>query len=257
MRLPSLHQSFPKIASKLKLYVFLFILAGAIVTGLFYLSDFFSIKSIEVVSELPADKIIGINTLKNKNIFFLSVKESEEALLSQNPGVAHISIQKHYPNSLIILIRPTAPLAYLRLNGGYALLDDNSKIVAKTKTPEKPLPLINFYQLFDFAQMRIGETLIYKEMVAAIYLLKSAQDLNLRVESIDINGLSMIVFNVKNPARGGESHPTDMPVTILFSGEKNKDKQAFELETIIKRFKIEAKEFKTLDFRFDKPVVTF
>ncbi len=257
MQLPSLLRPLQKIAVRLKIYTFLLMLAVLIVIGLLLFTQFFSVHRIEIHGDTNENNPIGLDTLKNKNIIFLSTKEFEKIILDQNPTIATISITKKYPDALIIIIRSSSPLAYLKLNGGFALLDEKAKVLAKVKSTSLKLALINFYQLFDFQQMSIGDTLNYREITTTNYLLKKSQDLNLVVESIDINGLSMIVFNVKYPSTKEEGQPASRQVTILFNGEKDKEKQGFELETIIKRFKIEAKEFKALDFRFDKPVVSF
>ena len=42
---------------------------------------------------------------------------------------------------------------------------------------------------------------------------------------------------------------------IIFSLEKNRTIQAYQLETLIKQFQIEGKEFVSLDLRFDKPII--
>ena len=39
--------------------------------------------------------------------------------------------------------------------------------------------------------------------------------------------------------------------------KKNLDKQEYELRTIVKQFLIQGKKFKSLDLRFNKPVVKF
>ena len=44
---------------------------------------------------------------------------------------------------------------------------------------------------------------------------------------------------------------------IIFSYEKNLNDQISSLQAILKQLTIEGKRFKNLDFRFDKPVVSF
>ena len=43
---------------------------------------------------------------------------------------------------------------------------------------------------------------------------------------------------------------------FLFSAEKDKEIQIYQVEEICKEFKIKGKEFQIIDVRFDKPVVT-
>ena len=63
--------------------------------------------------------------------------------------------------------------------------------------------------------------------------------------TIDIKGQDMLVFNLESDKE------------IIFSNKKEKELQDYQLEFIIKQFKIEGKEFKKIDLRFEKPVVTF
>lgn len=45
--------------------------------------------------------------------------------------------------------------------------------------------------------------------------------------------------------------------TVIFNPSKNLDMQVRSLQIILSRLTIEGKRFKSLDFRFDKPVVSF
>jgi hypothetical protein len=44
---------------------------------------------------------------------------------------------------------------------------------------------------------------------------------------------------------------------VTMAAQKNVDSQISSLQLILKRIKIEGKTFKSLDFRFDTPVITF
>ena len=63
--------------------------------------------------------------------------------------------------------------------------------------------------------------------------------------TIDIKGQDMLVFNLIDGKQ------------IIFSNSKDKNTQNYQLELIIKQFKIEGKEFKKIDLRFDKPIISF
>ncbi len=141
-------------------------------------------------------------------------------------------------------IEPAQAAAYFKLNKGFAALDENGKIINKSENKILDLPVINYYQQFDFFQLNLGSRIDYKDLTTALFLVKKSHDINLKIDSIDINGLSMIVFNLKDKK-------------IYFTSQKSSEEQAYELETLIKQFKIEAKDFKTLDLRFDKPIVSF
>ena len=44
---------------------------------------------------------------------------------------------------------------------------------------------------------------------------------------------------------------------IIFSSEKEAGSQLFQLQQIVKQFKVEGRAFKEIDLRYDKPVVRF
>ncbi|MBI4008910.1 FtsQ-type POTRA domain-containing protein [Candidatus Roizmanbacteria bacterium] len=199
---------------------------------------------------MPNFKLRDIDSFKKRNLLFLSTKNIEKIILAKNPNIKSVSVVKKYPQTLMLFLELSKSEAYLMLNTGLATLDENGKVLYKTKTKDQDLPLLNFYQKFDYSQINAGESLDYKEIITALFLLTKLKNLNQKVESIDINGLSMIVFNVKDFA-------SNRQIKLLFTTEKDKQKQAYELEIIIKQFKIEAREFKILDLRFDKPIITF
>ena len=82
----------------------------------------------------------------------------------------------------------------------------------------------------------------YNDIKTTLFFLKKLGELDLGVANVDINGLNMIRLNLKSGV-------------ILATTEKDLETQAYQLEKIIKQFRIEGKEFETLDLRFDKPVV--
>ena len=67
-------------------------------------------------------------------------------------------------------------------------------------------------------------------------------DLELKINSIDISSLDMLGFNLDGKK-------------LLFTTEKPVETQAYILEKVVGQFKIEGKDFKSLDLRFDKPVI--
>lgn len=243
-------QFFQKIFPKISLY-FLIILSTSIIFFILgYVKSYFQIKTILVEGESFNNQIKGLENLKGSNIFFLTDNQIRVTLVKDNPSIQLDEIVKELPDKLILRLKHIEPIVALKLNQGYALLSNEGKILKKGKTSSN-LPVINFYQQFDYFQIVTGNTLDYKEIVTTLFLLKKSQGLNLKVESIDISGLSMIVFNLKDTTSAGQEQK------IIFTSERDIRKQSYELETTIRQFKIEAKDFKVLDLRFDKPVVKF
>jgi len=247
----SFKQFFRIILPKLRISIFI---AAAALTGflvLRYVNSYFQIKTIHVEGEVPTDQIRGLENLKGTNLYFLTDGYISDILVKNNPDIQINQIIKELPNKIILKLKYIQPIAKLKLNVGFAQLSVEGKILKKSKPRSAGskqnvagLPIINFYQQFDYYQISTGNNLGYEEIVTALFLLEKSQELDLKIETIDISGLTMIVFNLKDKK-------------IIFTSEKPSKKQAFELEAIIKQFKIEAKEFKVLDLRFDKPIVKF
>ena len=241
----------PKFLPKAKLYFLITFIAFSLFLLLLGINSYYQLRIIQIEGSTPKDHILGLDSFKGTNLYFLSTGSIIDAVNKNNPNILIDEVVKEFPDKIVLKIKYIEPIAHLKLNVGYAELSDEGKILKKIKTIEtrskqkdKQLPIINFYQQFDFSQIIPGNTLDYEEVVVALFLLKKCNDLDLKIESIDISGLNMIVFNL-------------IDKKIIFSAEKDKDKLALELEAIIKQFKIEAKDFKILDLRFDKPIVRF
>ncbi|OGK25194.1 hypothetical protein A2954_03585 [Candidatus Roizmanbacteria bacterium RIFCSPLOWO2_01_FULL_37_12] len=247
----SLKQSFRKAYPKFKVYALITAVACLIFFIFIFLNSYFEVKTIRIHGDVRREKISGLKNLKGTNLYFLSNDSLAKTINKSNPTIMVEEITKEYPNILNIRVKQLEPIAQLRLNTGFAHLSETGKILKKIKQRVNQFPLINFYQQFDYYQLSIGNTLDYEELLTALLLLKKCQDLEVEIESIDISGLSMIVFNLKAPPDG------EAVRKILLSAEKNKEKQANELETLLIQFKVKAQDFKVLDLRFDKPIVKF
>ena len=234
---------FRKILYKLRVYALIIIAAFAIFFILLTFNSYFRLRTIHIEGDIESDQITGLESLKGKNLYFLSTDSVTDVISGNNPNIAVDEVVKEFPNRLIIKLRSMDAIAQLKLNAGFAQLSVEGKIVKKRKTVSS-LPIINFYQQFDYYQINLGNTLDYKEILTALFLLKICQNLDLEVESIDINDLSMIVFNLKERE-------------FIFSAEKDMRKQGIELATLLTQFRVKTQDYKVLDLRFDKPIVKF
>lgn len=213
--------------------------------GLFSLFYYgFQIKSIKIVSSVPLS-LRGLSDIKNKNNVLLSDEEIVKNIQKTNPSVKKVRVQKKYPNEIILTIDVHQPIAALRVHDGVYILSADGTLLERTKAkPSSKLPLISSYQVFPYTAHYPGQQIELKEIVTALFFVNGMKETGLPCEHIDIKSLDMIVCNVRNK-------------TILFTSQKDATVQQYELQTIIRQFKIEGKDFKSLDVRFDKPIVTF
>lgn len=209
-----------------------------------FVSSFFTIQRI-VVSGNGRKEIRGLEVYKNQNLLFLSTVSIEQNIRSRNPFLARVQAIKQYPRTLIVHIFSDEPVAAFVVSGGYYLLSSDARIIARIREPAKAsYPPIEYYQKFSYDSFKPGDTLDFADIKTALFFLKKMQDLDLVVNSIDINGLNMIVCKMKH-------------AEVIYTTEKNVTMQAYELQTVVRQLKVTGKSFRVLDLRFDKPVITF
>lgn len=211
----------------------------------FYAFDrVFSIKRIEVHSESKTPPTIrGIELYYRDNLVFLNQKKLDADLAKKNPQFKRITSEKKFPSSIILTVEMSQPIAALEVSqGGYFQLAADGRILEKVK--RKPtVPLIIYSQKLNYMFFSPGDLVEYSDLQTALYFLQKTEEIGMRVDTIDIAGRSMIRLNLKNRQ-------------ILFTTEKDKNLQTYQMATIVKQFAIAGHDFKVLDLRFDKPLIS-
>ena len=96
---------------------------------------FFKVKKIEVINNdriNQEDIIEKLDYLYDKNIFFLE-KESLKKLLSTISFLEKIEVKKKYPDTIIIKVYETYPLAIIYKNNKQYIIDNKSNLIAFDK----------------------------------------------------------------------------------------------------------------------------
>lgn len=205
----------------------------------FIIQIFFSISLIEIsgISDLK-----GLNTLKNKLIFLVSTKKTEQKLYFLNPNVKSIKIIKIYPNKIKINVEKDDVTAILEVFNGYFYLSSEGRIIEKRKDKNSAFPLMYYYQKLQFNEYDTGETLKDKDIKYSLFFAKAFSFDEIKIDTIDINGLDMLIL------KKGEK-------TYFFTTTKDKEIQYNELKTIIEKFRKGNVKYKSIDLRFNKPIV--
>lgn len=212
--------------------------------GLFYfINQFLLIKTVTVEGD-TVNSLNGMSIIYNKNILFLQEAQVSKILIDQNPEIRSVDITKNFPNKIILFIKLYEPYVVMPSNRGYLILSENGRIIEKSNKNTFSLPIINYYQKINHDSVNPGDKIDYKDVQVSLHFLGQIQDLGMRPNTIDINGLDMILFNLDDKK-------------ITFTTEKSIDIQDYELTQVIKQFKIEGRTFKNLDLRFDKPIIQF
>ncbi|MCX7881287.1 MAG: hypothetical protein N2482_02105 [Patescibacteria group bacterium] len=208
------------------------------------MKKFFLIKQLEIEC---LDKNIRKQVVlffKDKNLLFFSPQKTEKEIIKRYPLIKKVFFQKKLPDKLMLKIELEKPLAVLKTNGGYLFLNEEGKIIIKKKGFDNNYPLINFYQQIDYSSFNLGKKIDFKDVLASLFFLKKIKDLGLKINQVEIKDLNMIVLKLREKE-------------IIISAEKKKEVEVYQLLTILRYFKIEGKEFKVLDLRFDKPIIKF
>ncbi len=231
-----------KLRKTLKIIVVL-LLGLFLFAGMFLLYHHTQVAAITIQGASKNQDIRSVQLLKGQSFFLVDTARVEREILAANPLVRAITVQKMWPNEVIISITNHTPIARLQVGNGYFILSEDATILEKTREKTaSPLTEISYYQNFDYHTYQPGAYLNYKDIVSSIFFLQKALELNLRIDNIDINGLNMIVFSLQDKR-------------ILFTTEKSLESQLYELQSIIRQFKVEGKDFEELDLRFDRPIV--
>lgn len=217
---------------------------AALSGGLYYVDSTYRIKHF-VISNDPHMVVAGLPSIQNKYIFLTSEDEIADIITRTNPSVKAATVIKEYPDTIKLSLTRYQPVAYLKSQEGYFLLAEEGIIIGKSGDQEKKnVPVISYYQSIPFAQYQAGTRLPAKDIRDSIFFLGKLGEMGIKINSIDIVGFHMLGLYTDEKK-------------YFFSSEKERNIQIYHIEQAINRFKDEEKEYKTIDVRFEKPVITF
>ncbi len=232
-----------KSSRKLK-YLTSVVLAIILFLILIFADKYFSVINIIVDSPDKAGTIFGLEDYRHSNLILLSTDEMAKTLKKQNPEVKEATVTKIYPRTVVVKISLYKPLAVIDNGDGYLFLSEDGRILSRSSRNSLSLPIIHYYQKLNRYMFVVGDWINFQDMSFALHFIKTMNDLNMIVDQVDINGADMILCKLDNRQ-------------IVFTTEKSIQLQDYELEQIVRQFKIDGKAFKSLDLRFEKPVVKF
>ena len=237
------NSSFPIFLRKLKkilIFSFYFFLIFFI---LYYLRLSLLIKKIEVISK-EKNNLLGAKEYINKDLLLVSGKNIASILKQKNPLIKDIVVKKKLPNSLILILEMYEPLADIITSNGYFRISEDGRILLKLKNYDKFYPLITYYQKLNYYSYSSGDFIKLKDIITSLYFLKFLQNSFLVIDSVDIKDKDMLVFNLENKK-------------IILTNNKEIGLQEYTLDEILKSLRVTGKSFKTIDLRFNKPVIEF
>jgi cell division septal protein FtsQ len=219
---------------KLLRLLFFFIIVASLFV--FFICNFFQVKKV-IVSHVYED-IRGLTIFEKKSLFFIDTNKSEKLLLDLNPKIREIKIKKVYPHSLAVNIVLRQPVAKIQKGETEIGVDKDGIILFETKVKGMKLPYI---QMTD-GSLKVSGLTDWRIVKAAkiIYLLSQ--------ESIE---LDQILLNNEQNLIDIYLEDTEIVAPYII------DPAVFSasLQVIVHRFRIEGKNIRKIDFRFEKPIV--
>lgn len=201
------------------------------------LPGIFRIRSIETNAK-PSD-MEGFPLLGDQYLFTVSESKVKQFLL-KNPTIKNVVIKKQYPGTLKIEVVYRQEVAQINTNKGIYIVDGDGFVFEKVSTPSA-LPVLKL----DNKEVDLNTNITQKNIKTALKILEISEDKNLLfTDIIPLNDetISLIMRQTTQVIIGTNAKPEDI---------------VSSLQMIVRRFTIEGKTIGKIDFRFDKPVVTF
>jgi cell division septal protein FtsQ len=247
--------------SILKILFFLIFLGG--VAFIVFKSGFFTVRKITCWWEkdsCPPEIWNELTSLTfGKNLIFLKKEEISKKFLSEHYVVKNLKIKKVLPNKLVFELEKRKEVAVLgfelkleekettssgkpvfETTKDFFLVDEEGVVIKKENDPLLPLILLS-----EQLSLNVGQQVPQREIVEAIKFLTTLR----------LNLLEPKIAKITSPysltvwLKDGEE--------VVFSLKKEIQVQVDSLQFILSRSKIEGKEIKKIDLRFDKPVVSY
>lgn len=234
----------PFLKSKFAPFFLFIVVFSTVFAGLYFLDTTFRVKHIILEPQNKRNESLrGVEDLKEEYLFFLDEQEVISKVKNSNAYVKNVEVTKQYPDTLSLQISYYIPLAILTVPDGYFLLGDEGVILEKSRKQfTQKLPLITYYQNVPFAHYQAGQQLNFADIKDSLYYLQTLSSLKQTINSIDIKGFHMLGLYTSDEV-------------YIFSAEKDRDQQVYQLEAVMREFMISGKKIESLDVRFDRPVV--
>ncbi len=196
----------------------------------------FSIEHVEIIGQ-------GVNIAIDekklpKNLLFFPSEAVVKSLLSENSMIDRVQVQKKYPHTLVILVTPRVPFVNVRQNDRYVEVD-RTGFVLGVSDGMAPLPVISF----PVPSIIVGKRITDETFMHALALLEKTKT----TVSIDL------LDEYDSASFRATMGQTDIIIPQLGEYEHI----ATTLQMLLAGFRIKGTLPKTIDLRFDKPIVTF
>jgi hypothetical protein len=183
----------------------------------------------------------AFSSLAGENIFFFDIQKAKEEFLAENSQISQVSFNRRLPNSLEVNLVGRKPAFIITTDKvSWFLVDEKGVLISRAK-PSAILPKIVFPQSYQFKE---GKQLKSSFSQKVFILAKTLKLFFVPFDELEVE------FPDCFSLQTGETK-------VIFSSQKSVKFQVASLQLILSRSRIEGKIPIKVDFRFDKPILSY
>lgn len=217
--------------------IFFIIIAIIISIGTAQLiNQHFSIEHVEIIGK-SVNISIDEKKLPNNLLFFPSVSVIR-SILSENSMIERVQIEKKYPHTLVIHVSQRTPFVKLLQNDEYIEVDRTGFVLGASAGKEL-LPVVTF----PVSSVIIGSRVTDEKFMHVLAFLEKTKEI--------------ISFDYLDEYDSASFRAVMGQTDIIIPQQEAYERITTTLQTLMTGFRIKGTLPKTIDLRFDKPIVTF
>ena len=147
----------------------------------------------KVYTQKDIRAVADVNT--GENMIMLNQSSLEKRITTKLPYIGSVELKKKVPDTVIIIPKETKATICIKNNDEYLLLDNNYKLLEKTKKANKKLMAINGLKI---EKCEVGKTVTFKEQDLFQYtqtIQKALAKTKLKINYIDLkNNADVTVY---------------------------------------------------------------
>ncbi len=207
-----------------------------------------TVSHIDMVRVAGNAQVIGSNTLYGTSMLW-GVTDREKQLQDANPHIEKLVLVRKWPDTLVLMTVARKPVAWIQADAGVMTVDTNGYVLRRERdesaTRSAELTQISLFQRLAFDQYQVGDRLTINQLHSALAILEYlTQREALAVKHIAIGSANVIRCSVED-------------AEIIFAADKDVQVQGYVLHQLLEQFTRSGRTYRTIDLRFDKPVVVF
>ncbi len=204
------------------------IFIGFLITR-FLNSSIFEVKTVYL--DASREDLPDLSIFQEKqNWLFFEEKKITDNILKKYPDIKSVSVKKIFPNTILVKVEPRAPVAKLAIEGQTIFYDQEGKtVLLKSGINPDNFPWIDCPDAKNLPGLKFITKLLRN---------------NIKIDQLTCKDENTYALYITG---------TD----FILSSSAETDKSLASLQFLIKQFRIDGRQPKSVDLRFDKPVLKF